>query len=513
MAMRLFATAALLAVCAAASAATLQDLTRQPPVALDLGQPILLTDGSVIIQDDTLTGWWKLSPDPDGSYLHGSWSAIAGFPIAWSYAPYAAATAVLADGRVLFEGGEYNFGMFTLGNMGAIYDPVADRWQQVAPPPGWDHIGDSGSIVMPNGKFLLGDKLTMRIAQLDPATLTWTDLASTGKTGFNSEEGWTLLPDGTFITVDVLNAPHTERYLYVDAPGAGQWTSLGDTPQSLAWNFHLDPAPYPGGIYLPPGETGQCMLRPNRTVFCTGASDDMPANIAHTAVFAIDTMSWSAGPDFPPGDDASDTSAVLLPSGHVLVSSVQRRLYEFDGSTLVPGPFGGGLLVALPTGEVLVNGTTVRIYRPAAAPASNPAWAPTLTDWPAALVPGATYSISGTQFNGLSQAQAFGDELQAPTNYPLVRIRNDFSGHVTYARTHDHSSMGVATGDLPVSTNFDVPVDIEWGASHLVVVANGIASAPVAVDVLLQRGHSRHAQPATRQAQPALRSLSRTRQR
>jgi hypothetical protein len=34
-----------------------------------------------------------------------------------------------------------------------------------------------------------------------------------------------------------------------------------------------------------------------------------------------------------------------------------------------------------------------------------------------------------------------------------------------------------------VSTNFDVPAGIETGASSLVVVANGIPSAPVAITV------------------------------
>ncbi len=96
---------------------------------------------------------------------------------------------------------------------------------------------------------------------------------------------------------------------------------------------------------------------------------------------------------------------------------------------------------------------------------------------------GLTYSISGTQFNGLSQAAAVGDELNAATNYPLVRITNAASGHVVYARTHNHSTMGVATGSTLVSTMFDVPPNTETGASSLVVVANGIASAPASVTV------------------------------
>ena len=93
------------------------------------------------------------------------------------------------------------------------------------------------------------------------------------------------------------------------------------------------------------------------------------------------------------------------------------------------------------------------------------------------------YPITGTQFNGLSQAAAFGDEFQTATNYPLVRITNTSTGHVFYTRTHDHSTMGVATGSTPVSTNFDVPTTMETGASSLVVVANGIPSKAVNVTV------------------------------
>jgi len=64
----------------------------------------------------------------------------------------------------------------------------------------------------------------------------------------------------------------------------------------------------------------------------------------------------------------------------------------------------------------------------------------------------------------------------------LVRITNNATGHVFYSRTHDHTSMAVASGAL-VSTHFDVPATEERGPSQLVVVANGIPSAPVAVTV------------------------------
>lgn len=110
-------------------------------------------------------------------------------------------------------------------------------------------------------------------------------------------------------------------------------------------------------------------------------------------------------------------------------------------------------------------------------------WAPTITSVTTSVTRGKTYKISGTQFNGLSQAASFGDEYQTATNYPLVRITNNSTGHVFYARTHNHSTMGVATGSTIVSTSFDVPTAAETGASSLEVVANGIPSIPVSITV------------------------------
>jgi len=110
-------------------------------------------------------------------------------------------------------------------------------------------------------------------------------------------------------------------------------------------------------------------------------------------------------------------------------------------------------------------------------------WAPTITSAPSTVTRGDSYVISGTQFTGLSAGATYGDDAQMATSYPLVRITNTNSGHVFYARTHDHSTMGVATGKKKVSTHFDVSASTETGASSLVVVANGIASKPVAVTV------------------------------
>jgi hypothetical protein len=169
-------------------------------------------------------------------------------------------------------------------------------------------------------------------------------------------------------------------------------------------------------------------------------------------------------------------AAQTYPSAH---------LYEFDGTNftvLSVGVQAGASLLPLPSGQVLSLGYNAQLFTPADT-SYNPAWAPTVGSAPGTISAGSTYKVSGTQFNGLSQACAYGDEFQCATNYPLVRITNTATGHVIYARTHDHSTMAVATGSKLVWTYFDVPIGIETGASTLQVVANGIPSAPVSLTV------------------------------
>ncbi len=106
------------------------------------------------------------------------------------------------------------------------------------------------------------------------------------------------------------------------------------------------------------------------------------------------------------------------------------------------------------------------------------AWQPTITSCPATVALGGTYTVNGTQFNGLSQASGYGDDAQSATNYPIVRIQNNSSLHYFFERSHNPSTMGVATGSLPTSTQFDVSFATELGPSTLTVIANGIPSAP-----------------------------------
>ena len=42
--------------------------------------PMLLTDGTVLVQDTCATDWWRLTPDKFGSYVNGTWTRAASLP-------------------------------------------------------------------------------------------------------------------------------------------------------------------------------------------------------------------------------------------------------------------------------------------------------------------------------------------------------------------------------------------------------------------------------------------------
>src|SRR5215470_8133470 len=209
-----------------------QLLTNQPPV-IDYtdcgpGNPILLTDGTVMLQDDGCQDWWRLTPDQFGSYVNGTWTQLASTPA--GYSPLYHSSAVLPDGRVIIEGGEYNFLNAVWTNLGAIYDPQTDTWTMVNPPTGWSTIGDAQGVVLFDGTFMQANCCTNQAALLDLNSFTWTPTGS-GKFDVNDEEGWTLLPSNHVLTVDAYvfsydsNGTNSEIY----DPQTGSWSSAGST--------------------------------------------------------------------------------------------------------------------------------------------------------------------------------------------------------------------------------------------------------------------------------------------
>jgi hypothetical protein len=409
--------------------------------------------------------WYKLSPDINGSYVNGTWSQLADCDP--TYGPLFSASAVLPDGRVMVQGGEYNLGVNNWTTKGAIYNPVTNSWTNVLPPAGWPLVGDAQCIVLPDGHFMLANILDGNTSVLNATTLLYSPNPITGKVDRNDEEGWTLLPDGTVLTVDCTAEPNAERWI----PSAGTWVNAGATPVVLTSEALGE-------------EMGAAVLRFDGTVLQFGAN-------AHTAIYHPSTNSWTSGTDMPNGYGQADAPACLLPNGRVLMAcspglfSAPAKFFETDGVTYDAVPDTAhastesafqNMFLVLPNGQVLNSDTSsyLSIYTPVGGP--DNAWRPTITAAPSNVLASTDYVISGTQFNGLSQTNAYGDDWSNASNYPLVRITNVATGHVFYCRTHDHSTMAVATGAAPVSTHFLVPAGIENGPSKIEVVANGIPS-------------------------------------
>jgi hypothetical protein len=328
---------------------------------------------------------------------------------------------------------------------------------------------------------MLASSLTFQAALFNAKTLSWTSTGK-GKADSNQEEGWTLLPDGNVLTVDAYGNAGSGKNSEIYNPSTGRWSSAGSTIVRL-WDSH--------GSH----EVGPSVLLPDGTVFATGANGQ---GAGHTAIYHSNTGKWSKGPDFPNGLDIADGPASLEINGNAIlmtspgVFGTGSVFFEWNGSKLteVPGPpnasidssFQGHLLV-LPSGQLMFTDYSkdVEIFTPQGTYRSS--WQPTIVSAPASVARGKSYVIKGTQFNGFSQGAAYGDDFQSATNFPLVRLVNNSTGHVFYCRTKNHSTMGVQTGSAIVSTHFTVPEDSETGASSLYVVTNGIPSAGTSVSV------------------------------
>jgi hypothetical protein len=495
---------------AASSSSPWTALKNAPPFGTP-GTMLLESDGTVLVHnepDNNTTGgtneWWKLTPAANGSYVNGTWSQIASMPS--DYAPLYFGSAILPDGRMIVEGGEYNGENAVWSDQGEIYNPVTNTWRSVAPPKGWTSIGDSASEVLDNGTFMLqhpcnsctsNGSFTVDDALLNAKTLTWKVIPATGKVDPNDEEGWTLEPNGKILTIDVWAPGNTELF----SPNTDTWSFAGDTavggsPVNPWPVVEIGPqAELPGGNVFVVGAGSSTQEPP------TACTTDVPTD---TALYNYASGSWSAGPTIPAIDgqemDATDGPASTLPDGNVLFDAsacvynapTHFFLYNASANTISQIPdvpnapndtsFATRFL-ALPNGQALFDDGSNQMLVYTAGGTPQASWRPSIS-WMSStnLAPGSTYALAGKQLAGLDQGASYGDDVQDNTNFPLVRITNSATGAVTYARTSNWSSVSIAPG-AKSSTQFTLPAGTPAGKSTLVVVANGIASAPITVTV------------------------------
>ena len=85
------------------------------------GHFLLLSDGTVIAENLSTNygpGWFRLTPDIHGSYVHGTWSTIA--PMHCARLDFS--SVVLTNGNVFVASGEYGPGTTNA----EIYSPESD---------------------------------------------------------------------------------------------------------------------------------------------------------------------------------------------------------------------------------------------------------------------------------------------------------------------------------------------------------------------------------------------------
>jgi hypothetical protein len=428
---------------------------------------ILLSDGTVMAHGADNSGgyvgqtWYRLTPDSTGSYKNGTWTTLASMHSTRLYYY----SGMLKTGNVFVGGGEYGTGTNTV----EVYNTLTNTWTTGPNSPQGD-IGDTPGKVLPNGNIILGDRHSTVVRIYNPITKTWSLAASNSQDNTSSEESWVLLPEGTILNPDVAD---NNAHKYVIS--TNQWVSAGTVPVTLGSSGY---------------EIGAHVLLADGRVFCLGAT-------GHTALYTpganpTDLGSWTAGPDIPSGLVADDAPAALLPNGHVLVVADHNNysgpssFFEYDPSTNAftgisapnstdasDGCYVFRMLV-LPTGQVLFSddGSSVSIYTPSGAPKS--AWKPAITS--ITKNTDGSYTVKGTQLNGLSEGAYYGDDANSSTNYPLVRLVSA-SGTVYYARTYKFSTMGLGTGTATVSARFTLPSGLPSGSYSVYAVANGIASS------------------------------------
>ncbi len=476
---------AVLAACLSSAALAQQwrPLTHQSSVRV-YGY-FLLMDGRVLANECEQSGiattrWWTLTPDSSGSYLNGTWSQVGSTVYTHLYF----ASSITPAGKVLVAGGEYSTGGSET-NKCELFDPIANTWSPVTPPSGWNNIGDAPAATLPDGRMIVGDIFGRRTALYNPATNTF----SAGPNKLNSrttEETWITLPDGTVATWDCFGHPGSERYL----PSTNQWISCGNTPVDLV---------LPNSF-----ETGAGIVLPDGRMFAIGGTPrtcyyQYPQNIN-------DPGTWTVGPTPPLVNGltvgAEDAPAALAPNGRVLmplgrVSAgggeffAPTYFFEYNGNSIVripdapnsSGPPYVGRLLLLPTGEILWTAGTADAYLYTNGGSANPAWKPAVTDVPGNLQRQQSYTLQGTQLTGVSNGCSYGDEYDPATNYPLIRLDNTSTRLVYYARTFNPSTRQIQTGNSILSVGFELGGNVPDGPYELRVIANGISSDPVNVQV------------------------------
>ena len=453
-----------------------------------IGTMLLMSDGTVMAnggQGFASKDWYKLTPDATGSYTNGTWSILhqsalerldlrLGRPAGWA--------GVRRRRRV--HGAEHGP---KRGQRGRNLRPSGQHLdadgQLSRGRAGRLHVGGAQRRAGPRGGH------TGNTFIYDPKTNVWTPGPTTLNGDTFGEEGWVKLGDGSTLDYQIEgSAPQTGVRLVLGATdGQDQWVPAGSVPVVLDSN---------GGNNGIVPELGPGFTLQDGRAFWVGAT-------SNTALYTLPTASnptgtWTAGP-VQLDSNASpiggfDAPGAVEPNGKVVWGASPIDGNNFPGPTTfleydptantisrvtstgpdTSGPGFVGRFLELPSGQLgYTSGSdsTLWLYNPDSP--ANPIAAPHVTK--VTTDGSGTFTLTGTQLNGLSQGAAYGDDAQMASNYPIIKLTNS-QGVVKFAKATNWSNAWVGASATPETVNFTLPAGFGLVLYKLNVVTNGVSS-------------------------------------
>jgi hypothetical protein len=429
------------------------------------------------------------------------------------------ANTLLANGQVLAVGG-YNGSQFLAS--AELYNPSTGTWTDT----GSLNVSreDISAIVLTNGDVLVagGFNATNYLSSAElynPASQTW---AFTGAlSALRRYSAMTLLTNGEVLLAGGYNGTNDLSTAELYNPNTGLWADVGAmntnrtrttltlltngmvlvaggaseagylasaelyNPVTQTWTFT-------GSMNVPRWDHTATLL-PNGEVLVAGGTNNT-GDLADAELYNPQTGQWTVtAPMTSPRDLAS---AALLPNGDVLVSGGENgagpalatsELYNPATATWTStGALTTGLWwqssTLLANGRVLIEGGSTNGGTPVAnselydvglgfSPSSQPQ---IFSVNPAALTPGLSLQLSGTLFQGFSEASGGNGSQNSPGNYPLVQLQSIANGQTLYLSPQNWGSASFSS----VPIGFFPP-----GPAYAAVFANGIPSAASIVNV------------------------------
>ncbi|MBV8846850.1 MAG: hypothetical protein JO307_28915, partial [Bryobacterales bacterium] len=242
-------------------------------------------------------------------------------------------------------------------------------------------LGDDPSILLPEGKILVGSLINRNAYVYTIATNSWEPTGMKVYPDQSDEEGWAKLGNGTVLNYDLFESILTGgSYAEIYNPVTGAWSSISPSDGSSAGTIPQLSSPSVGY------ELGPVLRLQDGRMIVIGATQ-------HTGLYTPKTNTWTAGPDImgllngvstPFGAD--DAPGAVLPDGTVMFAadagpalgtfSPPTQLFYFDppsntispvfppipDSKLSSMPAYPTRMLVLPTGQVLFSDASAQIW-------------------------------------------------------------------------------------------------------------------------------------------------------